>query len=1477
MSYIALLNETTANFDSITLPSLPSSLLSTDLYGTIQAANVTYPLTFSSNNLGLGYNSTNLKLTSNLLNTIQDIATTSSPTFSDLTLSSLSGSGYAVVTNSSNLLTSLQYTSSNIASTIVSRDANGNTVANNFTSACTSTAASGSPINLNPNATRYQQITGTGNQTIKLANATQLAVGSTYVINNNATGTVTVNNNSNTLITTVPSGGYKQVLLTDNSAPSGTWDSHSWLATNATSSTAGLTITGYLYSGATNTEFTVDSSGNVNAAGTITAYDYKYSDATASLRPTRSTNTISIGNLNSAAKYQIDTTTDLAAVINPLIASDTTFFLFAGRYYIASSIDLSNVSRCVIKGESKERTYIYTAAGIDGFLMDRTAGSSSVTDNQIRDIAIIHGPFPGSITSNTGKAAIKLGIHSQDTFQNIYIRYFDYGIYLVNKVFYSRWINIKCQDCTTYSCYISYGSDDRCNENAFVACVFIGNTTNPTQDHIYIERGNSNGFVECTLENWQNSAFRTASDTLSAGNRIWGGRMESNNVSSHSGYAIIFGTLSQNNSIYEPYVAGNNVNADAYINYNSSTANWFEGNNSKGSSIYKSRTLLTAGDFITYTRTGSGDAKSILTLNDTYTPSGTPTTFKVNIARALGLYCDFQRSGVSHFSVDGLGNVNIPIQARFVGTSTYGLIKNTDSGNNCLFDFDCLPVSTSDSGFIRLFRNSNIAAASFNVHEPNTNNANHRLQVVSGGSFVCGQTGYFGIGTNAPLSNAELTIVSTLAYGTVMEGTQVNQTGGTMFAQYLDGILAPTANLTVHGAAISTKITYDPALGTTMTNASQIYIDAIAQGAAGGTITNSYGLYAKTPLAGTNRYAAYLQNLTINAPTASLGSFVMWCSGTSNFTGDIYSNSNVRLIGTNTYSTLKNTDSGNNSIMDIDSFPVANTDTVNIRMFRNTDASAVGFNILEPNTTNTQHRLQCVSGGSYVCGQTGIFGIGTTSPVSTSELTIVSSLAYGLLQQGTQTTQTGGNQFTTFINSTLAPAASLSGFNSGLAIGVTYNPASSTTTTNAACIYVNAVAQGAAGGTITNSYGIYAKTPLAGTNKYALYADNASFGGATPSIASYKLYVTGTSYFSSDITAENYIYFNGTSTTAQIRAVDSGNNCLWDFDSTPVSTSDSCNIRIFRNSNIAAANFNVHEPNTTNANHRLQVVSGTSFLNAQTGILAIGTNSATSSAQLTLSSTLANSMIVNGTQVSQAGNSMFGINVSGTLAPTANLTSFGCGLQLNEVLDPANATTVTNSAQLLINNPSQGSGGGTVTNSYGAYIKKPAFGTKKIATYSEDMTIGASTVVPPTNGLYVEGNIICNGTVSGSGNTGTYTPTFATLTQITSVTNTKTMYFVVGTYVTVISLVSIVFNMTTTGSVGYTMTLPIAPNNNFGSYEFSGSGIGLYNAGNSYGINAFVQSNPASNTALINFNIIGLGGWAGTNYVSVRFTYDYNN
>lgn len=171
----------------------------------------------------------------------QSIGTGNSPTFLGLTLTGLTAS-QAVVTDGSKNLASLAYSATGGTSNLVSRDSNGNTFANNFTSATTSNAAGGGPINLNAGATRVQITTGSGTQTYKLANATQLNLGSTYEFNNNATGNVTINDNSNTLITTVLPGGYKRIIVTDISSPAGVWDFHSLIPANSNWGSSGATL-----------------------------------------------------------------------------------------------------------------------------------------------------------------------------------------------------------------------------------------------------------------------------------------------------------------------------------------------------------------------------------------------------------------------------------------------------------------------------------------------------------------------------------------------------------------------------------------------------------------------------------------------------------------------------------------------------------------------------------------------------------------------------------------------------------------------------------------------------------------------------------------------------------------------------------------------------------------------------------------------------------------------------------------------------------------------------------------------------------------------------------------------------------------------------------------------------------------------------------------------------------------------------------
>ena len=124
------------------------------------------------------------------------------------------------------------------ANSVVLRDANVNVSANAFFAGFTSVAASGTQIVLTAASTPVYVITGSGGQTIKLPDATTLPNGAIFSFNNNQTsGAITVNNNSNTLVASIPSGGYTTVVLLTNSVAAGTWDRHDQAPSNVSWST----------------------------------------------------------------------------------------------------------------------------------------------------------------------------------------------------------------------------------------------------------------------------------------------------------------------------------------------------------------------------------------------------------------------------------------------------------------------------------------------------------------------------------------------------------------------------------------------------------------------------------------------------------------------------------------------------------------------------------------------------------------------------------------------------------------------------------------------------------------------------------------------------------------------------------------------------------------------------------------------------------------------------------------------------------------------------------------------------------------------------------------------------------------------------------------------------------------------------------------------------------------------------------------
>jgi len=135
------------------------------------------------------------------------------------------------------------------ANSVVLRDANQNITANAFDNAYTNVAASGTQITLTTGSPRRYTITGSGGQVIKLPDATTLVSGAIFEFDNNqSSGAITVNNNSNTLIVSVPSGGIVRVNLLSNASAAGSWDRHDFTPSNVSWSTNTLDYAGSITS-----------------------------------------------------------------------------------------------------------------------------------------------------------------------------------------------------------------------------------------------------------------------------------------------------------------------------------------------------------------------------------------------------------------------------------------------------------------------------------------------------------------------------------------------------------------------------------------------------------------------------------------------------------------------------------------------------------------------------------------------------------------------------------------------------------------------------------------------------------------------------------------------------------------------------------------------------------------------------------------------------------------------------------------------------------------------------------------------------------------------------------------------------------------------------------------------------------------------------------------------------------------------------
>jgi hypothetical protein len=133
-------------------------------------------------------------------------------------------------------------TASSGANSVMLRDANQNVSINRLNQSNTSVTAAGGTTALTAASSYSQTLTGTGNQTFTMPDATTLTTGVAFVFNNNATGTVTLQDYATGAIGTITSGGAVELVLISNSTVAGTWDVHGYLPEAVTWGTNALNL-----------------------------------------------------------------------------------------------------------------------------------------------------------------------------------------------------------------------------------------------------------------------------------------------------------------------------------------------------------------------------------------------------------------------------------------------------------------------------------------------------------------------------------------------------------------------------------------------------------------------------------------------------------------------------------------------------------------------------------------------------------------------------------------------------------------------------------------------------------------------------------------------------------------------------------------------------------------------------------------------------------------------------------------------------------------------------------------------------------------------------------------------------------------------------------------------------------------------------------------------------------------------------------